>query len=148
MVNFGILLFVLHRFAYGPILRILRERRRKIEEGVAAAEESKSKLAVIEKQGEEILSSARKEGLEIIKKSETVGKEKQAQIIIDGEKRSEEILKSAKAVINEEKLKMKEEIYDESAEFLKQALAKVIEKSPESIDGILIEKTVNELRGL
>ena len=146
MVNFGILLFVLHRFAYGPILNILRERRKKIEEGITAAEESKNKLAVIEKQGEELLSNARKEGLDIIKKSEVIGKEKQAQIIVEGEKKSEEILKTAKAVINEEKLKMKEAVYDESAEFLKIALARIVEKSPENIDNNLIQGTLRELK--
>lgn len=38
VVNFSILLFVLHRFLYKPFLQILETRRKKIEEGMAQAD--------------------------------------------------------------------------------------------------------------
>ena len=38
VVNFSILLFVLHRFLYKPFLQILETRRKKIEESIAQAD--------------------------------------------------------------------------------------------------------------
>lgn len=43
VVNFSILLFVLHRFLYKPFLQILDTRRRRTEESMAAADEIEKK---------------------------------------------------------------------------------------------------------
>lgn len=146
VVNFFILLVVLKKFAYGPILAILKERKRKIEEGLLAAEESQKKLGEAEKEKEGILTEARKESLGIIQKSETTAKEKENQILAEASKKSEAIFQEEKAKIHEEKLKMKEDIYNESAGFLKDALAKIVEKSPESLDDNLIKGVLRELK--
>jgi len=41
VISFCIVAFLLQRFAYKPILAVLEERRRKIEEGQINAEKSK-----------------------------------------------------------------------------------------------------------
>jgi F-type H+-transporting ATPase subunit b len=48
----------LQRFAYKPILAVLEERRRKIEEGQLNAEKIKKELAEAEKRYQEILAKA------------------------------------------------------------------------------------------
>jgi F-type H+-transporting ATPase subunit b len=45
MISFSIVVFVLNKYAYKPILDVLAERRRKIAEGLANAEESRKQLA-------------------------------------------------------------------------------------------------------
>lgn len=145
-INFFILLIVLKKFAYGPILQILKERKKKIEEGLLAAEESQKKLGEAEKEKEGILSEARKESLGIIQKSETTAKEKESQILTEATKKADGIFQEEKAKIHEEKLKMKEDVYNESAGFLKDALAKIVEKSPESLDDNLIKGVLRELK--
>src|SRR3989338_3575251 len=142
IVNFFYFAIVLKKFAYGPILNILKERKRKIEEGLLAAEESQKKLGEAEKEKEGILSGARKESLGIIQKSETTAKEKEGQILTEAGKKAEEIFQEEKAKIHEEKLKMKEDIYKESSDFLKNALAKIVEKSPQDLDDNLIQGTL------
>ena len=37
LINFGILLVVLRLFLYGPLLKVLDERKRRIQEGIDAA---------------------------------------------------------------------------------------------------------------
>ena len=44
MVSFSIVAFLLHRFAYKPILTVLNERRDKIESGLKNAEKIKKEL--------------------------------------------------------------------------------------------------------
>ena len=61
VISFCIVAFLLHRFAYKPILRVLEERRQKIAEGLANAEQIKAELARIEAQRQEAMAKASKE---------------------------------------------------------------------------------------
>jgi F-type H+-transporting ATPase subunit b len=54
VISFAIVAFLLRRFAYKPILAVLEERRRKIEEGQLNAEKIKKELAEAEKRYQEI----------------------------------------------------------------------------------------------
>src|SRR6185503_17191373 len=58
VISFCIVAFLLQRFAYKPILALLEERRRKIEEGQINAEKIKKELAEAEKRYQEILAKA------------------------------------------------------------------------------------------
>ena len=50
MISFGILLYVLWRFAYKPVLDILEKRRDKVEESLKNAEKIKHEVERIEEQ--------------------------------------------------------------------------------------------------
>src|SRR6202045_2145128 len=56
VISFCIVVFLLNRYAYKPILAVLEERRRKIEEGQINAEKIKQELAEAEKRYQEILA--------------------------------------------------------------------------------------------
>jgi len=58
IISFCIVAFLLRRFAYKPILAILEDRRRKIEEGQLNAEKIRKELAEAEKRYQEILTKA------------------------------------------------------------------------------------------
>ncbi|HME89731.1 MAG TPA: F0F1 ATP synthase subunit B [Chthoniobacterales bacterium] len=56
VISFCIVAFLLRRFAYKPILAVLEDRRRKIEEGQLNAEKIRKQLADAEKGYQEIVS--------------------------------------------------------------------------------------------
>ena len=58
VVSFCIVAFLLRRFAYKPIVAILEDRRRKIEEGQLNAEKIRKELAEAEKRYQEIIAKA------------------------------------------------------------------------------------------
>src|SRR3984893_6962839 len=66
VISFVIVAFLLRRFAYKPILTILEERRRTIEEGQLNAEKIKKELAEAEKRYQEILAKANADGQKMI----------------------------------------------------------------------------------
>jgi F-type H+-transporting ATPase subunit b len=66
VISFVIVALLLHRFAYKPILAVLEERRRKIEEGQLNAEKIKKELAEAEKRYAEILAKANAEAQKMI----------------------------------------------------------------------------------
>src|SRR5438270_1575928 len=58
VISFVIVALLLRRFAYKPILAVLEERRRRIEEGQLNAEKIKKQLAEAEQRYAEILAKA------------------------------------------------------------------------------------------
>src|SRR3989338_1528800 len=146
MVNFAILLLVLKKFAYGPLLSMLHERRKRIAEGLEAAEASQKRLAEGGAQKASILADARKESLGIVQQGEQLAKERVRFMLDGGQKQAGDIVEEGKARAAEEKLKMKEDVWRESTALLTKTLGKIVEKSPETLDGALIKGVVEELK--
>lgn len=66
VISFCIVAFLLRRFAYKPILAVLEDRRRKIEEGQLNAEKIRKQLADAEARYQEIVSKANADGQRMI----------------------------------------------------------------------------------
>jgi F-type H+-transporting ATPase subunit b len=66
VVLFAIVYFVLKRFAFKPVIAMLEERRRRIEEGQINAENIKKQLAEAQTKYEEILAKANAEAQRLI----------------------------------------------------------------------------------
>ena len=58
VISFCIVAFLLHRFAYTPILKVLEERRQKIAQGLADAEKMRQELAAAQVKVQELLGQA------------------------------------------------------------------------------------------
>jgi F-type H+-transporting ATPase subunit b len=101
IVNFGVLLAVLTYFLYRPILNVLDERRKKIEQGVKDASDAKHKLENAENEVKEILGTASKNADEIIVKARDMAVEKGDDIIKKAESRGEKIELDAHAKAKE-----------------------------------------------
>jgi len=69
VVSFAIVCFLLHRFAYKPILKVLEERRQKIAESLSNAEKIKSELASAQVKAQEILTQAGAQGNKMIEEA-------------------------------------------------------------------------------
>src|SRR5437870_11883260 len=66
VISFVVVALLLRRFAYKPILAVLEERRRRIEEGQLNAEKIKKELAEAEKRYQEILAKANADAQKMI----------------------------------------------------------------------------------
>ena len=73
VASFCIVAFLLRRFAYKPILAVLEERRRRIEEGQLNAEKIKKQLAEAEARYAEILAKANAEAQRMIDQARESG---------------------------------------------------------------------------
>jgi F-type H+-transporting ATPase subunit b len=61
LVGFLVLLFILRKFAWKPILGALNERETSIENALSAAEKAKAEMAQLKSENEQLLADARKE---------------------------------------------------------------------------------------
>jgi len=68
-ILFVIVAVALKKFAYGPVVKVLQERRTKIEEGLANAEKMKQELANAQAKATEILTQANTTGNKLIEEA-------------------------------------------------------------------------------
>jgi len=92
MISFTIVAFLLHHFAYKPILGVLETRRQKIAEGLANAEKIKVQLAESEKRVQEILTKANADAQKMIDEARA-----SAQAVAD--KRTQQAISEAEQII-------------------------------------------------
>lgn len=143
IVNFAIVLFVLYKFAYGPILKTLNDRTEKIEKGLKDSEEASKKLSDITEKEKEVLTKAKKEAQEIIKKSEDEAKKNAEMILSEAKEKTEKAVSDAKKLIEQEKNKMMNEVKADVSELVALAAGKVLgEKVDAKKDKELIEKSL------
>lgn len=94
IVNFLIVLFILRKFLYKPILDTLEKRRDKIKEGLLITEEARVKLEKItqeektilrnaESHGKKLIDDAKKEATEMIKKADELTKVKTNRLLME-----------------------------------------------------------------
>lgn len=146
IVNFFILFYVLKKFAYGPILKILEQRSDRIEKGLKDAEKSSKKLKEIEEQEKKVITVAKKEAQRIITAAEQSALTVKKDIEDASRLKVEEMLQDARKKIEEDKNKMVGEVKKEISELLILAVEKIIgEKLDANKDKELIKKTINEL---
>jgi F-type H+-transporting ATPase subunit b len=69
VVSFCIVCFVLYRFAYRPVLKMLEVRRQQIAQGLANAEQIKAELARTEAQRQEVMAQANTQATKFIEEA-------------------------------------------------------------------------------
>lgn len=148
-VNFGILFFVLWRFAYRPMLQVFSERRKKIQEGMLMREEAERKLLEAGREKEALLKKTEEESLALISRAEAIGKERGEKIFQEAIKKGEGVVLSGKKAVEEEKAKMNEAIYKDAESLIVMGVAKVLGKMPqEERDKDLVREALQELKAL
>ena len=83
VVNFGVILFLLNKILYKPVLKLLDDRAKKINDGMYLAEKNIKEAGETEKLKKAELAKARKEASAIIVLAEKDAKAKADAIIIE-----------------------------------------------------------------
>jgi len=137
-INFGVILFVLNKFLYKPIMGVLEAREKKINEGLAAAEKNLKAEEEVEKNKKSEIAKARKEALSIIKDAEKEAKDKAESIMAEAKSKAKEeaarILASAEAEKAQALKSVEKEAAKLAVAMAKKSLAEVL--SPKEIETI------------
>ncbi len=146
-INFFVLLFLLRKFAYGPLIQMLRKRREDIEKGVAFTKKAESELKQVEEIRVETLRKTHQEALAIVTQADEEGKKRKEELLQEAHKKVEGVVLDAKKLIEEEKLKMKTSVLQSSEGLIRSAVTKVLGKLPaEERDRHLIQEALKELK--
>ena len=128
IILFLIVYFVLKTYAFGPILQVLNERRRRIEEGQNNAEKIKKQLAEAELRYQEVLRKANDEATRLIEESRASSEAHTQKQIQQAIKDAEGIITKAQESISQERSKMVAEVKKEMVDLVVHTTAKVVGK--------------------
>ncbi len=94
-ISFIALLFILHKFAWKPILTGLKQREDYIRKSLEDADKLNEQLAQVDAAKAKVLNEAKEKANTIIEQSRKMGHELAGQIEIRAKKSAEEIINSA-----------------------------------------------------
>ncbi|MBI5078362.1 MAG: F0F1 ATP synthase subunit B [Candidatus Yonathbacteria bacterium] len=101
-VNFGLLLAILYRFLYKPVLKMVDARRAKIENAIRNAEKTEIELGLAEMEKARVISEATKRGDEFILASKKHAETEEHTIMQAAHRKAVHILNEAERRANRE----------------------------------------------
>jgi F-type H+-transporting ATPase subunit b len=129
MLNFAILLWVLHKFLYKPLLGAIAAREDEISGALKQAAEDQAEAARLRKDFESQINNAQRDAQEIISKATKAAIATKEQIESEARARGAEMLENATKTIEREKTKAIAELRAEVADLAVLVAGKVIEKN-------------------
>ncbi len=146
LVNFIIILAVLTFFVYKPVLKTLKDRNKKIKEGLDKAEEAGVRLKEVDVIGKAKIKEAETASINIIKATENKAKLLEQEL----QKKSEENQLKLQKEIQENYKKQQQQANDlvmkHAVELVKKTIIKTVELKPEAVDEALIKKAVENVK--
>src|SRR6266487_2826321 len=128
-VNFLILLFVLQRFMYKPIIRMLDERSTRIRDSLAQAEAVRTETARLESESRSILEEARRDGQQILAQANRTAEQIMAEARNQARAEGERLVERARADISRDRDQAFQELREQVADLAVSAASRVIRRS-------------------
>ena len=147
LVSFSLLLWILKRFAWGPILNMLSERENLIVEALKSAENAKEEMKRLQSGNEKILREATLERERIVKEARDL----KDSIIIDAKREAgieaNKVMENARVAIERERIAAISEIKNLIADFSVEIAGKILEEklSDDSRQKALVQNYIDKI---
>ena len=128
IIIFGIVLFILKKFAWKPILNALKEREESIANALNSAEEAKREVAGLKAGNEKIIAEARREKDAILKEAKELKEKIVAEAKEKAGQEAQKTIDQARQQIESEKTAAINDIKKQVAELSVMIAEKVIKK--------------------
>ncbi|MRJ09828.1 F0F1 ATP synthase subunit B [Ornithobacterium rhinotracheale] len=145
---FLILIFVLRKFAWKPILTAIEERENGIEEALLQAEKAREEMKALKAENEQIMQQAREERDAMLKEAKAM-KEREVEAAKEIAKtEADKIIEAARRTIESEKNLAIAEVKNQVASLSLDIAEKVLKDNLKSEDQQknLVDKLINEIK--
>ena len=129
LITFAIAVAVLWRFAFGPLQRIIDERRAQIQESIETAEATREEAARLLDEYKGTLAEVRAEAESILERSRKSGETTKAEIVDEARKQAERTLEKAQQQIERDVRTALNELKGQIADLTVLATERVITKT-------------------
>lgn len=147
LINFGILLFLLWKFGYKPMFKLLEDRKNKIETGLENAALAETKLKEMGEQEKKVMVEAKKEAAKILDEARAMAEESRKRNIDKTKEEIGQLINQEKESMRQEKAEILKSINREVADLVIATVEKVIEeKMSGAKDEELIKKAIGKLK--
>lgn len=127
-ISFLLIYWILKKYAFGPIGKIIDERKKVINEGVSRAQESETELLVAKQKAEEELKEARSQANQIVAKAKENGDDLLARAQADAEGKADIEMDKAHKNIEKQKEQMERDLLEKTAGLVALGVAKILDE--------------------
>jgi len=129
IVNFLIILFLLKKFFYKPIIKILEDRKKRIAESLQNAQTIEERLKKTEEKSAQILDETRKNAQDLIDETKKEAERISVQAQAENRKTIEQTIAQATKQIESQRLQMQKQLQKETLGLVVKVVKKVLARS-------------------
>ncbi|MGH7617877.1 MAG: F0F1 ATP synthase subunit B [Gemmatimonadaceae bacterium] len=129
---FVVLLFVLSRFAFGPLTKAVRAREQSLQEAIDSAKRDREEAARILADHQAKIEAARGDAQKLIVEGRAIAEKMRADMLEQTRREQQDVLERARREIGSEKTKAIAELRREAVDLALAGASKVIEQNLES----------------
>jgi F-type H+-transporting ATPase subunit b len=126
VINFLLLLYLLNRFLFKPVLRLLDEREARIRKGLEDAEAAARERELAKGEREAALDEARKEAQAMIARATKIADDSRAEILAEAKAGAEKVTARAREEITAEKERAMSELRATVADLALEAAGRLV----------------------
>jgi F-type H+-transporting ATPase subunit b len=127
LINFTVVLLVLWRLAYRPIVQLLEDRQEKIERGVKQAEEVEKRVADLERERSEVIAKATLEAARMLEDARMSAEHRKTELLTKAKEEVRGVVAQGKAQLEAQKVQMMVEAREELAALAVEAAGKILQ---------------------
>ena len=143
---FILLIYLVGKFAWGPVMNMMQKREEHVASEIDAAEKSRAEAERASQEAIERLNQTKQDAQKIIEDAKTAGVKQEEDIIASAKKEAERIKEAAQEEIQNEKDKAIQALQEQVASLSVLIASKVIEKEISAQDQEkLIEEYIKEV---
>src|SRR5690625_7164856 len=128
IVFFILLIYLVSKFAWGPVMDMMKKREDYVASEIEAAEQSRAAAEKAQKESIEQLNNTKQEAQQIIEEARSAGVKLEQDILASAKKEAERIKQTAQEEIQDEKEKELQTTTEKVASLSVLIASKVIEK--------------------
>ena len=146
-VVFLLLMFLLTKYAWKPILKAVKDREQSIEDALNAAEDAKRQMAELKSNNEDLLNKAREERDAMLKEAREMKDKIVAEAKTQANSQAEKIVADARESIQHEKMAAITELKNQVAVLSVEIAEKILknELSSDEKQKAIIDNVVNDI---
>ncbi len=104
LIAFGIVFFILAKYAWKPILKSLNDREKNISDSILSAENMKKEMEQMQSENEALLAKAREERSQMLREAKEIRDKMIQDAKEQARKETNKIVADAQSVINQQKM--------------------------------------------
>lgn len=145
---FLLLVLLLARFAWKPILSSLKEREQSIQSALDTAEKARAEITRLQADNEKLLKEAREERDKILKEAREAANRMKEEAQLDAKKAADKIIDDARAAIQIEKQAAMKDVRTQVAMFSLQVAERLMKKnlSTDKAQKELVEEFIKDIK--
>jgi len=145
-LTFLILIVVLGKFAWGPILQMLETREKTITDAIESAKRERLAAEAASAEMKAALEKARAESAEMIRRNQQEVAAAKNELMAQAKKESDDLLQAARKSINEEKRQALAELRAQTVDLAIEAARRLVQMNmDESKQKQLVEEYLSQL---